>query len=563
VSLVLLSAIAEFAHALDVSGLTVQSRQGQAFHAEASVLALPEEKITAECLALGPAADAPDADFPVLDQATLKLDPSGTRIEIRGTTPIHTPGLEIVLRVQCPGAALFVRHFRVLIPPATQAAPSKRRGYRLRIAQGETLKDIARMLLPKHKELRESLISQTIAGNPSAFPEGKEREVAAGTVLWFPDLRDVTRGKSSTKVERAGLPEAKRIEASPVRPAIAKSAGHPTLTEPINLRRALNLGEQPGPAECRTLAKLCGTDAAVPVSLPRKLPPSVHRDIGPLRLRQESYEAQMLQLEESLAIVANAIPTTPPSRTLESKPALPITTQSLPPVASRPWINWLAAALIALMAAGAGFGLGRRKVQPEYQASSVAPPVDEKLNRMLVTAADAMRDFENTRDPSRTGRRKSDAATRPALLAGSSDSDVHAGFEASATAPVPAGMAPMVSTDPDPLRNMHTPHPMSLPRVQRTDAATSDAELSAEESFEIDQAMNGSGTLFDDVDRFIATGDFQNAITLLQYRVQQQPMNRTAWIKLLGVYRKAKMDADLDAAIRDFRMNFPRNTSGV
>jgi hypothetical protein len=226
-------------------------------------------------------------------------------------------------------------------------------------------------------------------------------------------------------------------------------------------------------------------------------------------------------------------------------------------------MNWLAAALIALLAAGVGFGLGRRKVQIEHRAPSVAPPVDEKLNRMLVTAADAMRDFENTRDPSRAGRRKSDAAMRPAPLAGSSDSDMHVGFGTSPTAPVPAGMAPMVSTDPDPLRNMHTLHPMSLPRVQRTDAATGDAELSAEESFEIDQAMNGSGTLFDDVDRFIATGDFQNAITLLQYRVQQEPLNRPAWFKLLGVYRKATMDADLHAAIRDFRMNFPRNTSGV
>ncbi|MEQ1880849.1 MAG: hypothetical protein ABL878_07735 [Burkholderiales bacterium] len=561
-SLVLLSSMMKFAYAVDLPGLTVQSRQGQALRAEAGLSALPEEKITTACLALGSAADAPYADYPVLDQATLRLDPTGTKIEIRGATPIHSPGLEIVLRVQCPDAALYAKIFRVLIPPATQAAPSKRRGYRLRIAQGETLEDIARMLLPKQYELRESLIRQTIAGNPAAFPEGKERDVAAGTVLWFPDLRDVNSGASRTQVAQPRLskPKTKRVEARPVRPAVAKSAGNRIPAEPINLRRALKLGEQPGPAECRTLAKLCGTDSAVLVSLPKNLPAGAHRDIVPL-LRQEGFDAQILRLEQSLAILANSIATTSPSRAPESMSALPTTTQSPPPVVPHPWVNWLVAALIALIAAAAGFGLGRRKVRPERREPFVVPPVDEKLNLMLVTAADAMRDFENTRDPSRAGRRRSDATTPWAPLTDVLDAAAPAATGLSATAPAPAGMAPIVFTAAESLRDILATQPVNAPRVERIDTATNEIGLSGEESFEIDQAMDGSGALLDDVDRFIATGDFQNAITLLQYRVQQEPLNRSAWIKLLGVYRKAKMDADLDATIREFRTYFPRNTS--
>jgi hypothetical protein len=561
-SLVLLSSIAEVARAVDLSGLTIQSRQGQTLRAEVSLSSTPGDKIISECLALGSTVDSPDPGFPVLDEAMLTVDASGTKIEIRGAAPIFSPGLEIVLRIQCPGDALLVKNFRVLIPPAAQAAPLKRRGYRLRIAQGETLDDIARKLFPKHSGYRESLIRQTIAGNPEVFPEGKARKVTAGTLLWFPDLRDVSSGEPRAPIAQVRLPEAKtkRVEASTVPPAPSKTASQRTPVEPINLRRALNLGEQPGPAECRTLAKLCGTASALPVSLPKTIPPGERRDIGPLRLRQEAFDVQMFQLDKSLEILRTSLLATPPRRTSEFTPSLPPTTGSLPQLAPYPWVYWLGTVLIALTAAGAGFGLGRRKVQPERRGPSVTPPVDEKLNRMLVTAADAMRDFENTRDPARAGRRRSDAPKWPAPPDGTSDADMHAVIGA---APVPAGMAPIVSTSAESLRDVHTTQPTNMPQVQRIDTAKNDRELSGEESFEIDQAMDGSGALLGDVDRFIATGDFQNAITLLQYRVQQEPMNRTAWLKLLGVYRKAKLDAELDATIREFRMYFPRNTSGV
>ncbi len=75
--------------------------------------------------------------------------------------------------------------------------------------------------------------------------------------------------------------------------------------------------------------------------------------------------------------------------------------------------------------------------------------------------------------------------------------------------------------------------------------------------YEMDQALDNTRSMFTDVDRFIALGRTQNALSLLQFQVHKDPKDRDSWIKLMAIYRQEKMDAELAKAAREFRNNFP------
>src|SRR5204863_9330686 len=88
--------------------------------------------------------------------------------------------------------------------------------------------------------------------------------------------------------------------------------------------------------------------------------------------------------------------------------------------------------------------------------------------------------------------------------------------------------------------------------------------LSSKVLFEMDQALDNTRSMFTDVDRFIALGRTQNAISLLQFQVHKDPKDRDSWIKLMAIYRQEKMDVELARAIHEFKINFPNeNPAGV
>jgi len=93
--------------------------------------------------------------------------------------------------------------------------------------------------------------------------------------------------------------------------------------------------------------------------------------------------------------------------------------------------------------------------------------------------------------------------------------------------------------------------------------AEPEAGVSSDLAFEMDQALDNTRSMFTDVDRFIALGRTQNALSLLQFQVVKDPKDRDSWIKLLAIYRQEKMDAELEKALRDFRRNFPDDKAAV
>jgi len=126
----LFTLVSALADPVDLWRITVRSHQGEPLKAVATLQALPEERITQECLSMGPESDAPDSDAPFLTDARLTLNAKGDAVEISTDSPVSSPTLALVLRVQCPGAFFYARHFALLIPPAQRQRRYRRKGRR-------------------------------------------------------------------------------------------------------------------------------------------------------------------------------------------------------------------------------------------------------------------------------------------------------------------------------------------------------------------------------------------------------------------------------------------------
>ncbi|MEO8157073.1 MAG: hypothetical protein ABI648_04705 [Betaproteobacteria bacterium] len=556
---VLFTLVSALAAPVDLWRLSVQSRQGEPFRATATLASLPEEGITDECLSMGPESDAPGAELPFLDTAHLKLDATRSKVEIRTDTAVTSPGVELVLRVQCPGAALYARHFSALIPPAagkadagatiaprSSAQTTKRSGFRLSLLRGDSVESIAAVLFPGHRGKQKALVEQVIAGNPHAFPGGRNREVAAGTVLWFPDLREIRKSAPAeppTQANPAIAPRrgvaAVKPPAAPVEPAEVTPARP---RNPITLRRALELGDKPGPQECKQLLQLCGGEPAAPATIPPALDAktsAIASGVQELHLKQEGIEQQLQRLEHSLQTLQMAVNSAPALS--PPPPAPPPKVEIRTVVKSEPvaWYVWLGLAGLVLAAAFGGFAYGRRNSYTRDLSET-----DEQLDRMLATAATVMRELDSTPK----------------------------------SAPAPRGVAPPLRPAPKPA-TVAEPLPEAEPEAgvklaadDQALAPASDVDVELESSapvegsvtglsndvlFEMDQALDNTRSMFTDVDRFIALGRTQNALSLLQFQVHKDPKDRDSWIKLMAIYRQEKMDTELAKAVLEFRNNFP------
>ena len=555
---------------VDLWRLTVKSHQGEPFLATATLASLPEEHISDACLSMGPESDAPGSEMPFLDKARLKLNTGRGVVEIRTDEPIASPAVELVLRVQCAGAPLYARHFSALIPPssgptiiAAPAAPrddakrAKRRGFHLSLLRGDTVESIAAVLFPGHRGIQQDLVRQVIAGNPSTFPNGRIRDVPAGTVLWFPDLRELRNASgsapSAAAKSAASRHARRRVEATAAEPAPVQAINEAPAKphKPITLRRALELGDKPGPQECRQLMRLCG--AEMPASAGTRplddVALALESGVRQLHLKQEGIEQQLQRLELSLQNLQKNVNFAPVQAPVVVQPAPPPKVEIRTIVKSEPlsWYVWLALAGLVVAAAIGGFVYGRRGSFTRGLAET-----DDQLDRMLATAATVMRELESSPKPGATQR-----ADVPMPRPSPRLPPTPVPAEDSAITPPPAaesGRVPDVALD---TRVPEQTMGVDLELESEPPAPATVAGLSTDVLFEMDQALDNTRSMFTDVDRFIALGRTQNALSLLQFQVHKDPKDRDSWIKLMAIYRQEKMDAELTKAAREFRNNFP------
>ena len=555
---------------VDLWRLTVKSHQGEPFLATATLASLPEEHISDACLSMGPESDAPGSEMPFLDKARLKLNTGRGVVEIRTDEPIASPAVELVLRVQCAGAPLYARHFSALIPPpsrptiiAAPAAPrddakrAKRRGFHLSLLRGDTVESIADVLFPGHRGIQQDLVRQVIAGNPSTFPNGRIRDVPAGTVLWFPDLRELRNASgsapSAAAKSAASRHARRRVEATAAEPAPVQAINEAPAKphKPITLRRALELGDKPGPQECRQLMRLCGAEMpAFAGTRPLDdMALALESGVRQSHLKQEGIEQQLQRLELSLQNLQKTVNFAPVQAPVVVQPAPPPKVEIRTIVKSEPlsWYVWLALAGLVVAAAIGGFVYGRRGSFTRGLAET-----DDQLDRMLATAATVMRELESSPKPGATQR-----ADVPMPRPSPRLPPTPVPAEDSAITPPPAaesGRVPDVALD---TRVPEQTMGVALELESEPPAPATVAGLSTDVLFEMDQALDNTRSMFTDVDRFIALGRTQNALSLLQFQVHKDPKDRDSWIKLMAIYRQEKMDAELTKAAREFRNNFP------
>ncbi len=527
----------------------------------ATLKALPEERITRECLSMGPESDAPGSDAPFLSAARLTLNAKGDAVEISTDFPVSSPTLALVLRVQCPGAFFYARHFTVLIPPAPKAAQASPqgtlRGFTLRVGTDESVDSLAVSIYPHNSKLRQMLVDEVVRLNPRVFPDGKLSPVAAGTVLFFPELRGLSERAGMPATRGGGAaPSARRTHtatrpgaetSTPVKQRVKRRSGDAAPGEPVRLRRALELGERPGPLECRALMPLCGVEQAlgtVPPALEDRAR-GIESGVQALRLKQESIDSQLARLEQSLATLKKVVDA--PARPAPPAPAPKPEIRTVVKTEPLPWYYWAGFAAIALVCAIGGFAFGRRQTY-----AGTLSQTDDRLDEMLASAATAIRELDV--DPALPSQR---TAARPER------SPPKALPERASVSAAGTGAAPLAQREPPDANIKLEPGDAAIQPGTYVDVELESEHvahsvgLSSKVLFEMDQALDNTRSMFTDVDRFIALGRTQNALSLLQFQVHRDPKDRDSWIKLMAIYRQEKMDAELAGAAREFKRHFP------
>ena len=481
---------------------------------------------------MGPESDAPGSDAPFLSAARLTLNARGDAVEVSTGSPVSSPTLALVLRVQCPGAFFYARHFTMLIPPAPKAAQTSSqrppRGFTLKVGASESVESLAVSIFPNSRKPRRLLVEEVVKLNPQVFPDGKRKPVAAGTVLFFPELRGLSE-RAGKLAARGGdeMPPARRAPAAtqsdaetaaeaatPVKRPVKRRAVVARPGEPVRLRRALELGERPGPKECRALLPLCEVEQAlsvVPPALEEKAR-GIESGVQELRLKQESIDSQLARLEQSVAALQKAVAA--PARPAAPAPAPKLEIRTVINTEPLPWYYLAGFAAIAVACAVGGFALGRRQAY----------------------AATAIRGLDSEPEPLRA--RPLGTVTKPSAQREPPEANIDLAL-------VTRAMQPRTNVD---LGLESGPSAQSL-------------GLSSKVLFEMDQALDNTRSMFTDVDRFIALGRTQDAISLLQFQVLKDPKNRDSWIKLMAIYRREKMDSELAAAAREFKRDFPEDDS--
>jgi hypothetical protein len=257
-------------------------------------------------------------------------------------------------------------------------------------------------------------------------------------------------------------------------------------------------------------------------------------------------DGQLARLEQSLAAlqkVVEAAPVRPAPPAPVPKPEIRTVVKTEP----LPWYYWAGFAAIAAACAVGGFASGRRQAY-----TGTLGETDERLDQMLASAATAIRELDA--EPAPTLKR---VAARP------EPQPPKAKPEPTPARPANTDTRPLAQRGPQKANVDLAPVTQAIKPGTNVDVklesgpATQSVGLSSKVLFEMDQALDNTRSMFTDVDRFIALGRTQNAISLLQFQVHKDPKDRDSWIKLMAIYRQEKMDAEFAASVREFKRHFP------
>jgi len=73
---------------------------------------------------------------------------------------------------------------------------------------------------------------------------------------------------------------------------------------------------------------------------------------------------------------------------------------------------------------------------------------------------------------------------------------------------------------------------------------------------EMADALDGARSMFSDVDRFIVLGRAENAISMLEFQIEEHPEDRDAWVKLMAIYEQEGMTDEFERTYQTFGEKF-------
>jgi hypothetical protein len=534
------------------------------------------EQITPECLSLGDETDLSQPDYPLLRSATVQLSPAGDSIQISTQEPVDRPGVSVVLRIQCPGEPLTARHFNLLLrhpgdPPAPEQ-PMSGLAYpavtRLTLLHNETVSSIARAVHPHDAAARKELEKAIITANPKLFPRGRAVPLSAGTRLLLPLPAEAVRTKPLEAVAKPRPQASSRADGEQV----VQTPPKRERPQKLRLRMArgdLRLARSEGWTESRReeLRRLYRGEAPVVVATSSS---ALELKIAQLREAQNAINSHLARLEQlleslrrSITALLNAPPVRAPAPSPNVPPPPPVRQPA--PAARINWTMWAAIAGGALLLAAVAFLIGRKS-----KSAAVLAEHEARIDSLLHEARQAAGPLLAP-PPPEVFRRTPPAPARPAATAPSSPptrAQTPVAPPPPPAEPVEPSVPPELSVPPLPDLMLDTQ--TSLPangvdveleaggRVEPPPAGEPPAqEPKVQLKQEMDMAIDNSRSMFTDVDRFIALGRIQNAISLLEFQTQRDPRDRDSWVKLMAVYRQEGMETEFQRTYALFKRQFP------
>jgi len=575
---------------LEIGNASVTSKQGEPLEATVPILLVPGEQIETDCLSVASRSTATDSDSALLDNANLTLLGKQGPIRITTSAPVYQPAVSLALQVQCAGDPAVVRTVDLYLKSASSSATfainPALTGTTVTVRPGDSIYGLARLIYPHNETAVRNLAHAIVLANPVRFPDGRARPLQIGERLTIPDLRTVqqiisaapqpdsqgTRQRSEFKTvatgtrQKPGSGPAPRKPSTPAKQSAPAAAPEHTVlaSGKLRLKLATSLdlsrvgtatpGKQMAPRQEADTATLTGSGMKSSLQIS-----TISSRIDQLLGLQDDLNARLARLEVNATALKKA---------LVHSEALRL---SLPPSSSQPAVSQPLAASPPQTAVVAN----RRTTMLTWQWLIIGA-----LSVIMVLAALLLVRVIRKQRALSGHRRRIDAmlieartaatpllGTEPALATRTVDT------RAKSSAPISEVAREYGSEDYYDLgKEMDTSGldetvpSASVPDEPWLDADTTaigfDTEPSASDEvparlrLEMDEAMDSTRSMFSDVDRFITLGRVENAISLLEFQIKRNPTVRSAWIKLLAIYRDRGLDGNFDRTYAAFRDQF-------
>ncbi len=553
---------------LELGQIKVYSAQGEPLDAVVRVYLDPAESLESNCLSAGTQSDFPQSDHILLtDGVRMRLQPDRKAIRITTSQPVQRPAISLAVRARCRQGPVTVRAFNFrLMPPAYQTvshagsaaaagapmpAGTSPAATTITVKPGDSIYGLCRTIYPHNEKAVRDLALAIVVANPGLFPDGRPRPLEVGEKLTIPDLRAVGRIIEQARA-RPLAPVRDKASGSSTKKPIARSPAKPKAVQDGKLKLKL--------ARSLDLTRSRNGGGKTPASLPAG--PSDSVDVLRSRLSrineiQVQINARIERLETAVNNLQKAFSsrTNPQSASVTASSVTPSRPGALVPQAARPsgitharsalW-QWagigagvVALALIGFFLArywGHRRALARRKTRIEEmleQARVEATPLLGREEAQVPAAAPSAPEIDSD-------------AMSPTKF--EDEMQVERTVDLHADQPV---------TEPSlhPRSVGELPGARSFP-VDHGESFAGSGEISTRLRQEMNDALDGTRSMFSDIDRFIALGRIQNAISLLEFQIERHPDDRPSWIKLMAVYRHNGMDEDFDRTYANFREQF-------